>query len=79
MKGSGYFAPLVTLPIVVTEPGTYRTRCGEEVIVSTVSTQHTFGCYGVYKSSGIDESWHKSGRVLASRETDNDIVARAGA
>lgn len=68
-------APLVTLPLIVNEPGQYRTRCGETVTVLTVSKRHDFGCLGEY-ANGVAEGWHRSGRLYASRECSNDIVAR---
>ena len=74
---SAYFAPLVTRPVIITEPGTYITRCGERVTIETVSTRHDFGCRGVY-SNGIVERWHKSGRIFAGVETQNDIIRREG-
>lgn len=70
---SAYFASLVLLPTVVTEPGQYRTRGGEVVTVNTVSMRHNFGCSGVY-ADGTRERWHKSGRIYATRECRNDIV-----
>ncbi|WP_338924705.1 hypothetical protein V0M98_34365 (plasmid) [Pseudomonas silesiensis] len=74
---SGYFAPLVTRPDIVTAPGEYFTRKGERVVVTKVSTHHDFGCVGAYVDCGTRESWHKSGRIRATSETLNDIVRRA--
>lgn len=71
---SAYFAPLVTLPTVIDGPGAYVTRCGETVLIDAASSKHCFGCRGVYENGGIADSWHRSGRILASRETANDIV-----
>lgn len=71
---SGYFAPLVTRPDIVTEPGEYVTRKGERVVVTKVSTHHDFDCFGSYVDCGTLERWHKSGRILATSETLNDIV-----
>lgn len=71
-----YFAPLVTLPAVITGPGEYLTRAGERVKVVVASRRHEFGCEGQY-STGQDEAWHKTGRLFASRETRNDIVSPA--
>ena len=76
MTMSSYFTPLVTLPAIITAPGSYRTRCGDVVRVDSVSTRHDFGCKGSY-AGGPAESWHKSGRLLATSETRNDIVAAA--
>lgn len=75
MKTIQWFASLVPLPTVITEPGQYVTRANEVVTVSTVSTKHDFGCHGHY-SQGISEHWHKSGRILFGMETCNDIVKR---
>lgn len=73
------FASFVVLPVVITEPGEYLTRCGERVTVEASSQRHEFGCKGFYGSadSKIAESWHRSGRLLFGRETQNDIVSRA--
>lgn len=73
---SAYFAPLVTKPIVITQPGQYITRGGETVTVTAASWRHDFGCVGTY-SDGVAERWHRSGRILATRETRNDIVKEA--
>jgi len=72
---SAYFAPLVSLPTIITEPGAYLTRGGERVKVKTVSTKHDFGCIGSY-SDGVSEGWHKSGRLFAGVYSDNDIVKK---
>ena len=71
----GYYSSLVTLPVVVKEPGFYRTRCDEVVEIKMVSARNDFGCVGIYPSK-LFESWHRSGRLLASRETANDIVSK---
>lgn len=76
MKSQAYFCSMVVLPTVVTGPGAYVTRCGETVTVDVASTRHEFGCHGTYPGN-IRESWHKSGRLFASRETANDIVKPA--
>ena len=68
-----YFAPLVALPTIIREPGTYRTRCGDEVTIEIVSTGHNFHCRGVYPN-GQWENWHKSGRLYAGVESANDVV-----
>lgn len=73
-----YFAPFVTLPVIITGPGYYVTRSGERVHVSRVSHRHDFGCAGIYPS-GQYENWHKSGRLYAGRECANDIVCTAEA
>lgn len=74
-----YFAPLVLLPIVITEPGKYITRCGETVLIEHTSEKHDFGNRGFYSDTDerIAERWHRSGRTNASRESNNDVVARA--
>jgi len=73
---SAYFAPLVTVSTVINAPGMYVTRCGEVVTIHAVSSRHDFGCHGAYPN-GTAESWHRSGRLFASQETTNDIVAPA--
>jgi len=74
--GSAYFASLVTKPIIVTGPGQYRTRCGQIVTVDRATMRHEFGCTGSYPN-GTREAWHRSGRVLATSETINDIIGPA--
>lgn len=76
MMRSTYYVQLITLPIVIDGPGEFLTRCGERVKVVTTSTGHDLGNRGSYADCGIEESWHRSGRISASRETPNDIVAR---
>ena len=77
---SAYFYPLIFPPTVITEPGQYKTRCGEIVTVESTSAKHNDfenrGFYGT-KEARIDEGWHRTGRINASRETANDIVSRA--
>ena len=75
-KTAAYFASLVTLPTLIDAPGSYVTRDGKVVSVSAVSDRHDFGCVGTYRN-GIRESWHRSGRILATSETANDIVGSA--
>lgn len=71
---AAYFAPLVTLPDVITKPGRYRTRSGEIVTITTISRAHNYGCLGAY-ADGIAEGWHKSGRLYAERECLNDVIS----
>lgn len=59
-KTAAYFAPLVSLPTLISAPDSYVTRDGKVVSVSAVSDRHDFGCVGTY-SNGIRESWHRSG------------------
>jgi hypothetical protein len=73
---ASYFAPLVTKPAIITSPGDYVTRGGEIVTIKQVSKRHDFGCCGAY-ASGAAERWHKSGRIMATSETGNDILRRA--
>lgn len=70
-----YICLFFGLPTVITEPGQYRTRCGEVVTVSVVSKKHLFTCHGEY-SCGTKESWHHSGRIFPKLDTTNDIVAK---
>jgi hypothetical protein len=76
LKNAAYFAPLVVLPTIIVEPGSYVTRSGEVVSVSAVSRGYGFTCDGLYPN-GVRERWHRSGRISASRETANDIVRAA--
>lgn len=73
---SAYFAPLVTLPRVITEPGRYLTRAGEIVTITVTSSKHDLGNAGYYEKCGTPDHWHHSGRIFASRETPNDIVSK---
>lgn len=73
-KNSGYFLPLVSLPTLITGPGSYLTRNGATVIVEAVSARHDLRCFGHYEN-GVKDGWHKSGRILATSETANDIVS----
>ena len=75
-KTAAYFAPLVALPTLIGAPGSYVTRDGNIVSVRAGSDRHDFGCVGTYPN-GIRESWHRSGRILATSETANDIVGSA--
>ncbi len=59
-----------TLPVIITEPGIYLTRCGERVAVTYVAGHRAYGNY----ACGIKESWHKSGRLFPSTASTNDIV-----
>jgi hypothetical protein len=74
---STYYVQLITLAVVIDGPGEYLTRCGDRVTIATTSTGHDLGNRGSYAECGTRESWHRSGRISASRETSNDIVRRA--
>lgn len=73
---SAYFAPLVTLPSIIVQPGRYRTRSGDIVTLDAVSIRHDFGCVGSYPN-GVRDAWHKSGRLYATGECRNDIVGKS--
>lgn len=74
---SAYFAPLVTLPVVIAEAGDYVTRIGQRVTVEHVSTKHDFGCTGYYHDADwTREKWHKSGRIFATCVSHCDVVGR---
>jgi hypothetical protein len=72
---SAYFAPLVTLPVIIDTPGSYRTRCGDVVTIDVVTMSHAFHCRGVYPNGRL-EDWHRSGRLYAGVESDNDVVTK---
>lgn len=73
---TGYFAPLVTKPIIIDREGQYKTRCGELVNIFRVSNKNDFGCSGKYLVGNIVyDSWHRSGRIFAQMESGNDIVS----
>lgn len=76
-RNTGYFAPLVNLPIIVDAPGDYLTRGGEQVYVHSVSIKHEFACDGCYSRGAIMERWHRSGRLYADMPSQNDIVSKA--
>jgi len=73
---AAYFAPLVTLPVLIDAPGDYLTRSGERVTIRRPSWRNEFGCIGQY-ANGTAESWHRSGRLFAGQQSDNDITAKA--
>lgn len=79
MNMGTYFAPLVTLPTIIIEPGEYRTRADDVVTIHTTSNRHDFGCHGHYGADGVIDGWHRSGRLFAGMESGNDIVARVAA
>lgn len=64
------------LPTLITEPGTYLTRAGETVVVSTILPPgRLFRCLGEY-TGGVKERWHVTGRVFSRRISANDIVSK---
>jgi len=71
-----YFIPLFSLPTIIEEPVDYITRCGERVTIERTSARNDFNCVGHYSECGTAEQWHKTGRIMASSETLNDIVKR---
>jgi hypothetical protein len=73
---SASFSSLVHLPVIITEPGLYKTRSGEIVRVDRVSSNQDFGCSGTYPG-GVVEGWHRSGRLYFGMECPNDIVEKA--
>jgi predicted nucleic acid-binding protein len=72
-----YFIPLFTLPNIIDAPGEYLTRGGDRVMIDRASTRHDYGCVGSYVGCGTAEKWHKSGRILATSQTRNDVVCKA--
>lgn len=73
---SQYMIPLFSLPAVITEPGIYLTRGHELVDIKRVSSRHDFGCEGSYIEHNIVDTFHKSGRLYATVESNNDILMR---
>jgi hypothetical protein len=71
-----YMAPLVVKPVVISGEGRYLTRGGEVVVLTVVSSNHDFGNMGTYPN-GIVDGWHRSGRLYAGMESQNDIVSVA--
>lgn len=74
---SAYFAPLISLPVVIDDSGEYITRAGDRVHIERASPRNDFGCVGYYAACGTQDCWHRSGRLSASSESGNDIVRRA--
>ncbi|MEX6780467.1 hypothetical protein [Pseudomonas aeruginosa] len=74
---SAYFASFILLDVIIDGPGEYLTRGGERVTIDQASTRHDFGCSGRYSGCNTQDHWHKSGRLSASSQSKNDIVARA--
>jgi hypothetical protein len=72
---SAYFAPLVNKPIIIDGIGQYKTRKGEVIDIITYDHTHRFSCIGTYPY-GEREGWHRSGRIYAGFECDNDIVEK---
>jgi hypothetical protein len=71
------YTPSWALPVLITEPGTYVTRCGEQVVIEDVATSRHSLCWGRY-ASGVREHWHPTGRIFnSSLLSDNDIVSKA--
>lgn len=66
---------IFAMPDIITEPGQYKTREGATVTVTRINKMRRFGCVGHYEG-GLIENWHRSGRILESRETTNDIVEK---
>ena len=71
-----YFAAFVAKPVIITAPGRYLTRSGQTIEVTKSSDWHDFGCKGQYPC-GMNDRWHKSGRLYAAMDSHNDIVSRA--
>lgn len=67
---------LIVLPTIIDRAGKYITRGGESVVIEKVSIGQNFGCRGFY-SDGVQEGWHKSGRLYFGQQSKNDIVRAA--
>ena len=58
---------ILFLPIVLTEPGNYKTRGGETVSITSISSnKFETWCFGAY-SNGIKDSWYPCGRILRGK------------
>lgn len=68
-----YIIPLITKTTIITRAGDYVTRCGETVNIVSATALQGFNCIGYY-ADGTLESYHKSGRLFANIESQNDIV-----
>ena len=69
-------ASLVALPVVITGPGKYIARSGEEVNIKVAGGRVAFDCIGSY-ASGQTDAWNRSGRLYPGIESQNDIVRPA--
>ena len=65
------------LPTIITGPGRYITRCGEVVTIDFVVPMKCFySAHGNY-ANGVKERWDRTGRLLPSTLSDNDVVGVA--
>ncbi len=67
-----YFSPC--LPVIITAPGKYLTRCGEIVEITNTDARGQLGCAGTYPC-GLKDRWNKSGRLYYSTLSSNDIIS----
>lgn len=70
-----YVAHFLSFPVVIDKDGKYITRSGEIVTIEKCSENFHWK-KGRY-SNGIEETWHRSGRIFSGRETSNDIIGLA--
>lgn len=71
-----FYAPLARLPVVITGPGKYLTRSAEVVEVAIASQNNDHGCTGRY-ANGVEDRWHRSGRIYSGIHSGNDIIQSA--
>lgn len=74
---------LADMPVIVTEPGLYKTRSGLKVQVHEIKGPSTFEVKGNWfkrdakpSDPGTYAIWHVSGRYMAIGEHFLDIVGR---
>lgn len=64
------------LPIIITKPGKYRTRCGEVVTITSTGRNlvwEQWGAVGTFPE-GIVDSWNINGRRTSMAENRHDII-----
>lgn len=76
---------MTNLPEIITEPGTYRTRNGREVVIFDIRDSSTFRAKGhLYipnkvkgRKAKVEYTiWKTNGRFMAVGEHQNDIVSK---
>lgn len=64
------------LPVIITRPGKYRTRCNEIVTITSTGrglVSEPWGAVGTFPE-GIEDRWNVNGRRTSMAENKHDIV-----